>query len=250
MELQQSSHAAELLKTARAEFQNGNYERSAALILAASNENERLFGSQSSEFLEGLEMLGDSYMGMSQYIDAATTYQRVIEIKEKVPGPNYLAIAILLVKVAKCYQFAGNAEVAQYCYDQALSLCEAKLPPKHPYVAEVLEQYAELLHSTGADPAKIHAFERMVQHLTGRHPSDPAPDAAEARERVDLTPNPPKLRARDFKQSTFKQMAVDEVQGVIRDKWQILATVVVLALVLWICYMIRTTATHMGLPPH
>lgn len=248
--MQQSSHASELLKTARIEFQNGNYEKSATLILAATNEHERLLGSHSLEVLEGLEMLGDAYLGMGQYVDAATTYQRVIEIKERVPGPNYLAIANLLVKVAKCYQCAGNVDVAQYCYDQALSLCEARLPPKHPYVAEVLEHYAELLHSTGADPAKIHAFERMVQQLTGRHPSDPAPETIEPHEPINLTPHPPKLRARDFKQSTFKQMAVDEVQGVIRDKWQILAAVAVLAVVLWICYMIQTTATNISVPPH
>jgi len=248
--LQQSGHASELLKTAQIEFQNGNYERSATLLLAATNENERLLGTHDPVVLEGLEMLGDAYLGMGQYDDAATTYQRVIEIKEKVAGPNYVAIAHLLVKVAKSYERAGNADVAQYCYDQALNLCELRLPPKHPYVAEVLEHYAQLLHSTGADPAKIHAFERMVQQLTGRHPSDPAPETTEMREPLNLTPNPPKLRARDFKQSTFKQMAVDEVQGVIRDKWQILAIVVVLAVVLWICYMIKTTAMHSSLPLH
>ncbi len=248
--MQQSSHAAELLKTAQIEFQNGHYEKAASLLLAATNESERLLGSQSLEVLEGLEMLGDAYLGMCQYNDAATTYQRVIEIKEKVPGPNYLAIVQLLVKVAKCYECAGNAEVAQFCYDQALSLCESRLPPKHPYVAEVLEHYANLLHSTGADPAKIHAFERMVQQLTGRHPSEPLTESSEGREPINLTPHQPKLRARDFKQSTFKQMAVDEMQGVIRDKWQILATIVVLALVLWICYMIQTTAMHSSLPAH
>jgi hypothetical protein len=153
-----------------------------------------------------------------------------------------------LVKVAKCYECAGNTEVAQFCYDQALTLCEARLPPKHPFVAEVLEHYANLLHSTGADPAKIHAFERIMQQLTGRNPSEGEP--AEPREPINLTPHQPKLRARDFKQSTFKQMAVDEMQGVIRDKWQILAAIVVLALVLWICYMIQTTAMHSSLPPH
>jgi tetratricopeptide (TPR) repeat protein len=246
--LQQSSHAAELLNSARIEFQNGHYEKAASLLLAATNENERLLGSNSLEVLEGLEMLGDAYLGMGQYNDAATTYQRVIEIKEKVVGPNYLAIANLLVKVAKCYECAGNTEVAQFCYDQALTLCEARLPPKHPFVAEVLEHYANLLHSTGADPAKIHAFERIMQQLTGRNPSEGEP--AEPREPINLTPHQPKLRARDFKQSTFKQMAVDEMQGVIRDKWQILAAIVVLALVLWICYMIQTTAMHSSLPPH
>jgi len=245
--LQQSSHATELLKSARDAFRSGNYSQAATLLLASTNEHERLLGADSTEVLDGLEMLGDAYCGMSQFEDAATTYQRAIEIKEKQDEPHYLSIAELLVKVAKCYEQAGNPDVAQYCYDQALNLCELRLTPKHPYVAEVLANYAHLLNSTGADPAKMHAYERLVQQLTGRNPADPG-ESAEPHEPINLTPHAPKLRAKDFKQSTVKQMAIDEVQGVLRDKWMILAAVVVVAVVLWISYMIRVTAMHSSLP--
>jgi tetratricopeptide (TPR) repeat protein len=81
----------------------------------------------------------------ARYEQAAPLYQRALEIKEKVLGPDHPSTATSLNNLAGLYKSQGNYEQAAPLYQRALAIFEKMLGPEHPTTVTVRRNHTRLL---------------------------------------------------------------------------------------------------------
>lgn len=84
-----------------------------------------------------------------KYDDARALYQRSLDLKEKVLGPDHPDVSDDLNNLGIVYEATGEYAEARKLYERALALREATLGPEHPEVAEALNNLATLSRMTG-----------------------------------------------------------------------------------------------------
>ena len=77
-------------------------------------------------------------------------------------------MAVTLNGLANVYRDAGRLTEAEPLYRRALSIRQDALPAGNPYIAETLEDYAELLRLMGRDDEAASMAQRAA---AGRAPS-------------------------------------------------------------------------------
>lgn len=78
------------------------------------------------------------------YEQAEPLHQQVLDMREQLPGPDYLDIAISLSHLADLAYYQGKGELAETLFQRALHLQEENLGPEHPDVANTLVGLARL----------------------------------------------------------------------------------------------------------
>ncbi|HVB22938.1 MAG TPA: tetratricopeptide repeat protein [Ktedonobacteraceae bacterium] len=108
------------------------------------------------------------------YADAEPLYQRALQIREQVLGPQHPSTATSLNNLAALYDTQGKYEQAKPLYQRALRISEQVLGPQHPDTAQSLNNLALLYQSQGkyeqAEPLLKRALQISEQVLDPQHP--------------------------------------------------------------------------------
>jgi CHAT domain-containing protein/Tfp pilus assembly protein PilF len=106
--------------------------------------------------------------------EALLLVERVLEIRERVLGPEHIDVADALNKLALINNIKGNFEKAEPFYQRALTIREKVLEPEHPFVAFTLANLANLYYERGdyakAEPFYLRALAIMEKVLESEHP--------------------------------------------------------------------------------
>ena len=118
--------------------------------------------------------MGSYLSDYATYAEAKLLFQRALDIREKVLGPNHPDVAKSLNDLAELYYTQGHYEVAEPLYRKALSIWEKALGSVHPNTAESLNNLAALYHAQGqyaqAEPLFQRALHIWEKALGLEHP--------------------------------------------------------------------------------
>jgi tetratricopeptide (TPR) repeat protein len=109
-----------------------------------------------SEAARLLSRAADYLLERGQYTQAQPLYQRTLDIREQVLGPEHRDTGAALNNLARLYMLLGvlyqrqkRYEEAEVLYRRSLAIFEKVFELEHPNVATCLEQYTSLLRETG-----------------------------------------------------------------------------------------------------
>ena len=101
------------------------------------------------EAIATLENLGEIYSSQGNYTEAEPLLSRVLEIKERKLGPDYLEVANSVSRLALLYYCETKYNAAEPLYKRALQIRKKNLGPRDPIVLQTMEFYAALLRQEG-----------------------------------------------------------------------------------------------------
>ena len=84
---------------------------------------------------------------MGDYEKALPLYQRALEIREKVLGPQHPSVATTLNNLALLYESMGDYEKALPLYQRALEIRENVLGPQHPNTAIIRNNFMQFINN-------------------------------------------------------------------------------------------------------
>ena len=126
-----------LFAEAQRAYQQGLYGEAEELYLAALANSER-FKEEDPRVSASLDHLAAFYRAQEKPEEAEPLYRRALEIREKLLGPEHLAVATSLQHLAwVCYERLNYAE-AELLYRRALAIRENLLGPEHPVLSQNL----------------------------------------------------------------------------------------------------------------
>ncbi len=118
--------------------------------------------------------LGLRYAQLKQYADAERQYLRAIELYEKGPKPNPLALGDCLNDLAAFYYMQNKLTEAEPLFYRSLAIREKILGPDHPDVAQTLNNLVALYFSQGryaeAEPLSRRSVAIREKILGPAHP--------------------------------------------------------------------------------
>src|SRR6202043_1736693 len=85
-----------------------------------------------------------------KYQEAIPIAQQVLEIREKINGPDHPYTATSLNNLAELYRAMGDYAKAEPLFQQALQIYQKALGPEHPDVATILNNLATFYQGMGA----------------------------------------------------------------------------------------------------
>jgi eukaryotic-like serine/threonine-protein kinase len=88
------------------------------------------------------ETLGNIYLNLGSYDQAATLLRQALDQSEQLAGHDELQVAATLTKLATVYLFQGKHALAEPLYERALDIRQRRLAPDHIDVAESLHNLA------------------------------------------------------------------------------------------------------------
>jgi len=92
-----------------------------------------------------------------KYDEAFKIAERVLDIREKILGPDHRDVAASLINLATLHRDKGEYGKAEQLYDRGLTILEKSIGPEHPDVARALNNLA-ILHRFRDDFAKAEQF--------------------------------------------------------------------------------------------
>jgi len=116
--------------------------------LRATTENDRALHETRKLYTEFVRLYR-----AGKYDEARPLIERVLEIRERVLGPEHSDVASTLNNLAILYKTRGDYAKAEPLYGRALNIREKALGPEHPDVASSLNNLA-ILHKTRGDYAR------------------------------------------------------------------------------------------------
>jgi len=110
-------------------------------------------------------------IAQQRWADAEKLARDGLAIREKgwPNHPNNLGTWCILGHVLKAQEKWAEAEG---CYQKALRLCEEYKPPEHPYIADILEDYADMLQKLGR-AAEAFELNHRAAHIREFHAKNP-----------------------------------------------------------------------------
>jgi tetratricopeptide (TPR) repeat protein len=177
-ELDLKAGVQRLISAAASKARNGDlknvqlaYAEAATYYCEAAN----ILPSDADELQAGyLNYAGGALYDAGKYGDAEPLYQRALQIREQVLGPQHPDVAQGLNNLAELYHTQGKYEEAEPLYQRALKIREQALGPQHPDVAQSLNNLAALYHEQGkyeeAEPLYQRALKIFEQALGPDHP--------------------------------------------------------------------------------
>jgi len=112
--------------------------------LRAATDNDRALQEAHKLSQESFKLFG-----VGKYNEALPLVQRVLEIRERILGPDNRGVATALNRLAILYAIKGEYAKAEPLYQRALLTMEKALGPDHPDVASSLNALAILYRSRG-----------------------------------------------------------------------------------------------------
>jgi tetratricopeptide (TPR) repeat protein len=135
-----------------------------------------------SELANRLNNLATDYRDWGKYDQAGPLYERALEILEQHPEADPLSFSVVLTNQAKLFRAQGRFAEAEHNLQRALPYQIKWSGGEKGYVSWVLDEYAELLHSSGR---RDEARALQVRSLTIKV-SDNQRYAEEARRRGQI----------------------------------------------------------------
>lgn len=154
---------------------------------------EKDIGADHPKVAESLHCLADLYVKMGRHEKAEAVFKRMLAIKEnalganldEIPGGGYDQVYAAVAYLAQFYREQDRIAEAVGLHERHLKLLEDILGPRHPRLADTLEDIAELCEATGRKNEPVATRER----------------------------------AREITDSTFKQTSMDGSKTMARSDW-------------------------------
>ena len=112
-----------------------------------------------------------------KYQEAILIARQVLEIREKLDGPEHPATAASLANLAGLYKAMGDYAKAEPLYRRTLAICEKAVGPEHPVTALSLDNLA-LLYKEMGDYAKAEPLSRRALAVREKALGPEHPDTA------------------------------------------------------------------------
>ncbi len=153
----------------------GRFREAEPLLREALALREQVFGADSLEVAESLQLLGRlTAFASGPVAELEPLFERALEIRERRLDPGDLKLAESLRSLGVVYVMKHRYEPARDLLERALAIREARLGPEHADVGEVLQRLAQLEATQGRFEAAIPRVERAVaiseRHLGPEHP--------------------------------------------------------------------------------
>ena len=110
---------------------------------------------------------------MSRSVDPEAIQKRVLAIRERVLGPDHLAVAEILNYAAVFYNSRGQYAKAEPLHKRALRIREKALGPDHPNVSQSLNNLGELYLAQGKYAEAEPLYKRALGILEKTVPNHP-----------------------------------------------------------------------------
>jgi CHAT domain-containing protein/Tfp pilus assembly protein PilF len=138
--------------------------------LRAATENDRALQEARNLYRKAADL-----HNAGKYDEALPSYERVLEIRERVLEPDHPDVAAPINGLAILYYYEGEYATAESLHQRALSIRERALGPNHPDVAASLNGLANLYWYKGdyakAEPLHQRALSIREKALGAEHPS-------------------------------------------------------------------------------
>jgi len=134
----------ELVDSGNASYSKRRVAQAEVFFLDALKEAEK-FGEDDPRLAMTLNNMAAIYHSQGKYAMAEPMYQRSLEIKKRVLGPEHLDVATCYHNLAVLHSAKHRYAEAETYYQQALAIREAAWGKDHPDLAGTLKSYAELL---------------------------------------------------------------------------------------------------------
>lgn len=128
----------------------GRAEEAAAHAVRALELAEQLLGPDHQFTAESLQTLARVHIAHGRYREAEPLLTRALEVYDRKGSDFRVRVAALCLRAAVC-RGLGRLEEAEGFFRRSLELQEARIGPRHPRVAEVLDDYASLLREMGRE---------------------------------------------------------------------------------------------------
>lgn len=116
--------------------------------LCAATENDRALQEARNLYRKAIDL-----RGAGKYDESLLLFERALEIRERVLGPDHRDVASALNGLAAIYNDKGDSAKAEPLLQRSLAIREKALGPEHPNVAESLNNLATV-YSSREDYAK------------------------------------------------------------------------------------------------
>ena len=122
---------------------------------------EKEVGKESKLIVTGSTNLGEMYMALKRYDDAARAYQRALKIEEKTLGPEHPDLVVLMIKLG--WMHYGNAHVgeAEALFKRAVAIREKQVADDVG-VAEPLLSLADFYQKIKKPAAAVPIYQRVI----------------------------------------------------------------------------------------
>src|SRR5262249_51185472 len=124
--------------------------------MRAATENDRALHEAHMLYMESMKL-----RDAGKYDEALPLFERVIEIRKRILGPDAPDLATAIQDLAVFYYYKGDYLRAESLSSHALAIREKKLGPEHPHVASSLNLLASHYSNKG-DYAKAESLSRRA----------------------------------------------------------------------------------------
>lgn len=152
---------------------NGEYERSGALLTDALAMRRRLYGQEHKDVAETMSYLGQSLSSRARYADAERMYRSALAMQRKLLPDPHDATALTLSNLGVLLNRLGRLDDAESSHQAALEM-RRQLAPDSLSVVQSLSNLAEVSRQRGslrhAESLHREALALRRQRLPANHP--------------------------------------------------------------------------------
>lgn len=137
-------------ESGRDALRNGNFKAAESMWLSALG-LAGCFGEKDPRMVLTLEYLLDTYWYLGDFAQVESLSRRLLNIYRATLEPEHFRMAKVAHRLATLYHFQQKFGFAEPLYKQVISIMMKWLGSKHPELARVMDDYADLLKSTHRD---------------------------------------------------------------------------------------------------
>jgi TonB family protein len=156
-----SDEAGKLNAQAVALYKEGKYVEGVKLQKQALALWEKEGGKESKLIVTGSTNLGEMYMALKRYDDAARAYQLALKIEEKALGPEHPDLVVLMIKLGWMHYGNAHAGEAEALFKRAMAIRE-KQGADDVGVAEPLLSLAAFYQKIKRPAAAVPIYQRVI----------------------------------------------------------------------------------------
>jgi len=144
-------------------FEAGDYDQASKLYFTAVKEAAKLYGSGSSEEIECLRGMADSFYKLDRFIEAKSVYLQLIEREEKRGSQETEEAILARLKLARSYECLQEFEPALVEFKKTLELAEKHFTLGNPTLTTILEAFANMLRRARKEPNLLSQLEEKAR---------------------------------------------------------------------------------------
>lgn len=125
-------------------------------------------GPEHESTAERLHDLGSMYKNMDRLLEAEAALKRAVTIEEKNLDADSPIFLETVYKLSAVYQSEKKYDEASALYEKLLPKLEKVYGPKHPYIADVLENWAGVLDDSPTHLSKVNKLLVRAREIRGK----------------------------------------------------------------------------------